>query len=77
MSLLIQDNIKKRQVNVFLKLELDTKKIKKYAIKTIKDSTIHNNIAKDQLPELYNLVFWNSYSEDESTYELISTIIHL
>lgn len=42
----------------------------------IRDSAIYNNVAKSQLQELYYLISWKRYLEDQSTWEPVSAIIH-
>lgn len=44
----------------------------------IKNSAIYiNKAARSQLPMLYYLVFWKNYSEDKSTWEPTSAVMHL
>lgn len=46
-------------------------------MEAIKDSAIYIIENISQLSELYYLVFGKSYSEDKSTWKIVSTIMHL
>lgn len=58
---------KKKASQQVLELEFNTRKDEKYEIEAIKDNTVYNKAAKSQSLGLYYLVFFKSYSEDEST----------
>lgn len=75
-SPLKQEITRKGSVNKFLELELklDAKKDKGYEIEAIKNSVIYNKAVKDPL---YCLVFWKSYSKDESTWKPTPAIMYL
>lgn len=74
-----KDTIKKKQVNKLLELELELniEDNKEYKVEAIVDNTIYAKVARDYLLELYYLISWKDYLEDESTWEPISTIIYL
>lgn len=64
--MLKQDITKKEVVNEFFKLKLNLREDKKYQIEAMKDSAVYNEVAKDQLLELYNLISQKNYPENES-----------
>ena len=80
MSLLEKDTTRKKQINeLFLKpkLEFDASNNKEYKVETIIDSTVYAKKAEKHLQSLYYLVFWKSYPEKKSTWELSFAVMHL
>ena len=80
MSLLEQDITKKGWMNELFpepELEFDIGDNKEYKVKVIIDSTIYVKEVKEQLPDLYYLVSWKSYPEEESTWEPFFAVMHL
>ena len=80
MSLLKQDIIKKRWMNELFsesEPEFDAGNNKEYKIEAIIDSAIYAKETKKHLLGLYYLVSWKGYPEEESTWKLSSTIMHL
>ena len=72
--LLEQNNIKKGQVND-MQLEFKAGNNKKYEIDGIWNSTVYNKESTiAQLPELYYLVLWKGYPEEENTWKPILVI---
>lgn len=72
MSLLGKDITKKRYVDkATSQLEFDdnkgNKNSKEYKVKVIWDSAVYAKEAEDHLPELYYLVLWKGYLEEENT----------
>ncbi len=73
MSLLEQDTTRKKQVDkALLEPEKDVKfedgGNKEYEIETIINSAVYDQQANsDQMPELYYLVSWKGYPEEENT----------
>ena len=60
-----------------LELEFNAGNNKKYEVEAIKDSAIYAKKVERHLPGLYYLVSWKSYSEEESTWEPSSVVMHL
>ena len=72
MSLLKQDSTRKKQVNNALSepeklLKFKARDNKQYEVKAIINSTIYGQQANNQMPDLYYLVLWKSYLEEENT----------
>ena len=80
MSLLEQDTTRKGRMNeLFSEPEpkFDTGNNKEYEVEVIIDSVIYAKEAKKHLLDLYYLVFWKGYLEEESTWEPFFAVIHL
>ncbi len=58
-------------------LEFEARGNKKYEVKAIIDSAVYGQQANDLMPDLYNLVSWKGYPEEENTWEPSSAVIHL
>ena len=78
-SLLEQDTTKKGQVNdTQLYFEYETSNDKKYKVDGIEDSTVYaKESTTGQLSELYYLVLWKGYPEEENIWEPALAIQHL
>ena len=75
--LLEQDTTKEERDENAVELDTDDNS-KKYELEAIWDSAIYVKESKsDHLPDLYYLVLWKRYLEEENTWELASTIQHL
>ena len=57
--------------------EFDVGNNKEYKIEAIIDSVVYTKEAKEHLSGLYYLVSWKGYSEEESTWEPFSIVMHL
>lgn len=71
MLLLEQNTTRKEQVDENT-TELDTGKdeSRKYKVKAIYNSMVYTkDLELGHLPELYHLVFWKNYLEEENTWE--------
>ena len=60
-----------------MQLEFEASNNKEYEIDGIQDSAVYARESARQLPELYYLVSWKGYSEEENTWKLVSAIQHL
>ncbi len=78
-----QDTTRKRRVD---KAKLEPEKDvefeaggnKEYEIKAIIDSMVYGQQANsNQMPDLYYLILWKRYPEEENTWEHLSAVIHL
>ena len=68
--LLKQDTTKKGQMNdTQLDFKFETGDNKKYEVDSIQDSAVYAKESAEQLPELYYLVLWKGYPEEENTWE--------
>ena len=79
MLLLEQDTTRKGWIYELLpkpKPKFDAGNNKEYKIEAIINMAIYAKEAKKYLLGLYYLVFWKSYREKESTWELSSTVMH-
>ena len=47
-------------------LEFDTSNNREYEVETIKDSAVYAKETEGHLPDLYYLVSWKGYPEEES-----------
>ena len=75
MSLLKQDTTKKgREFSV---PEFEPGDNKEYEVEAIRDSAVYAKEADGYLPELYYLVTWKGYPEEENTWEPSSAVMHL
>ena len=68
MSLLKEDNTRKRWMNEFLAPEFELSNNKEYKVEVIQNSTVYAKEADGYLPELYYLVIWKGYQEKENTW---------
>ena len=78
-SLLEQDTMKQGRVNdTQLDFEFEAGDDKEYKVDGIQDSAVYaRESAIGQLPGLYYLVFWKSYTEEENTWEPALAIQYL
>ena len=79
-SLLEQDTMRKKQINGLFREpepEFNAGDNKEYKVKAIKDSVVYAKEAERHLPDLYYLVSWKCYPEEESTWEPSSAVMHL
>ena len=80
-SLLKQDIKRKKQVdNQALpkpEKEFEAKNNKEYKIKAIINSAVYGKEVNNQIPDLYYLVSWKSYLNEENTWEPSMVIKHL
>ena len=68
MLLLEQDNSRKEQVDKkVMELKFVAGNIKKYKVEVIWDSAIYASKVEGYLPNLYYLVMWKKYLEEENT----------
>ena len=75
LSLLEQDTTRKGQeISV---PEFEPGDDKEYEVEAIRDSAVYAKEVDGHLPGLYYLVAWKGYSEEESTWDPSSTIMHL
>ena len=74
-SLLEQDTTRKgREFSV---LEFEPGDNKEYEVEAIQDNTVYAKKVDGHLPGLYYLVAWKGYSEEKSTWEPSSVVMHL
>ena len=67
MSLLEQDSTKKERVKKVPELDAGNKS-KKYKVEAIWDSAVYaEELESGHLPELYYLIIWKGYLEEEKT----------
>ena len=66
-SLLEQNTTRKVQMNKFSVLEFEPGDDKEYEVEAIQDSAVYAKEADKHLPELYYLVIWKGYPEEENT----------
>ena len=60
-----------------MQLNIEFSNNKEYKVNGIQDSTIYAKESTEQLPGLYYLDSWKSYSEEENTWELALAIQYL
>lgn len=81
MSLLEEDTIKKKQENKNNKLVLKSRfkisRNKKYKLEVIWDNLINTHEKKSQLPGLYYLISWKSYTKAKSIWEYVLAVMYL
>ena len=79
MSLLEQDTTKNERVNEKVtKLDFEAGDSKEYEVEAIRDSAAYAMESKSgHLPELYYLVAWKDYPEEENTWEPVLVVQYL
>ncbi len=80
MSLLEQDTTRKGRVDKALpepEKEFEAGDNKEYEVEAIIDSAVYGQQANNQMPDLYYLVLWKGYPEEENTWEPSSAVIYL
>ena len=69
---------KERMNDIQLDFKFKIGNNEEYEVDSIWDSTVYaKKLIKNQLPGLYYLILWKSYSEEENTWEPASAIQHL
>ena len=75
MSLLQQNTTKKKWVDEkVIELDFEADNSKMYKVKAIWDSVVYVRKLEGHLPELYYLVVWKGYFEEENTWESVSAV---
>lgn len=82
MSLLEQDTTRKGQINKELAnfepdSELDIRNDKDYEVESIRNSAVFAKEAQSQLSDLYYLISYQNFPEEEDMWELALAVLYL